>query len=159
MTNAVTLNADDNAYADEIYNKLKINLGLTDYEVGLLKSINGELKKPLPTTPAGVESRINVLDMYRVKLLNFIYAVNDKASKFEYEYKKVYDPKFVQLTRAGRPNQQAVDSEIHNDISMQDNRLVLHNFENFKGLLFGYLKTIDTAKDTCMQKWKQGGYM
>lgn len=149
----MALTAEDNAYVDAIINRVKVNLGLSDYEANLVREINLELRKPLPTVQAGIESRVNILDMYRVKLANLIYSVNDKCSEFEFKYKSQYDPKFVQFTRAGRPNQQAVDSEIHMDPNMQDSRLTLNNFDAFKSLLFSYMRSIDSCKDSCMRKW------
>lgn len=144
---------DENVYMDKLLTQIKNNLGLSDYEVELIRNINQELKKPLPTVQAGIESRVNLLDMYRVKLVNLIYSVTDACSRYEYTYKTKYDPLFVQYTRAGRPNQQAVDSEIHMDANMQDSRLVLNNYDALKSLLYSYLKTIDSYKETCLRKW------
>jgi hypothetical protein len=143
----------DNAYLDQVLTKIKNEFGLSDYEVDLLRSINLELRKPLPTVQSGIESRVNVIDSYRSKLVVMIYEVSDKYSIQEYEYKSKYDPEFVRLTRSGRPNQQAVDSEIHMNKDMQDKRKLLNDFDSFKNLLFSYLKTLDECKSTCMKKW------
>lgn len=139
----------------EIISKIKDKFNLSDVEENFLLDINTELKKPIPSNSIGVQNKVNVLDSMRMSLVNFIYSINDKCSKVEYDYKSAYDPAFVRLTRAGRPNQQAVDSEIHIDQRMNELRTTLEQYESFKSLLFSYLKTLDSYKESCMKKWNQ----
>lgn len=140
----------EKAYEEDLFKRLKDNLNLKEYEIGLLQDLSRELKRPVQSG-SHAYNRLTELDAYRLKLINFIQAFDIQLTDLRNEYKKVYDPKFVQLTRAGRPNQQAVDSEIHNDEAMQKKRYILDNYENFRSMLFSYLKTIDSARETCIQ--------
>lgn len=155
---AMNLPTDDKSYKDSLYKSLKDGIGLSDFEIAMIREVADEIAKPIPSTLSGVETKTHQMEAFRVKILNIIQNVSTRYNQIEYDYKKSYDPKFVQLTRAGRPNQQSVDSEIHLDQTMQDTRLLLRNYESFRNLMFGYLKSVDTVRDTCMQRWRSGGW-
>lgn len=141
-------------FIDELLESIKNSLGLTDYEVEILRKVNKVLREPTPTTQVGIEERVSVLDRYRVDLLNLLYMLEDKLATLEYSYKNVYDPEFMKLTRQGRPSQQAIDSEIHaTNASMNEWRNTMHHYDYVKSLILGYIKSIGASKDTCMKKW------
>lgn len=142
----------EQAYVSSLINKLKHKFSLTDYEADFLLAINTELRRAMPSTKLGLEQRINLLDEYRVKLLNMIYQISDKHSEISFQYKEPYNLRFAKLIKAGRPSTQAVESEILNDPAMFELYKLLEEYENFKSLLFGYLKALGECKSSCFNK-------
>lgn len=141
-------------YIDQMLDVVKDRLSLSDHEVQIVKDVNLLLREPTPTVQAGIESRVSKIDQYRNDLTNLIYMIENKETQLDYDYHKIYDVEFTRLTRAGRPSQQAIESEIHSSIEgADDRRLVLRDIENFKNLLFGYLRALKSSKETCMKKW------
>ena len=151
MQNPIT----DDDYLDNLIFRVKTRFGLSDYESNILRKINLELRKPTPSSPGMIGERLNLLDELRVQLLNMIYVVTDKNSEFAYSYYEKYNSEFTRLTRMGRPSSQAIDAEINKEPSMHRKRSLLDNFDAFRGMLFGYIKTIDGAKQTCYEKARE----
>ena len=144
--------AEEMAYIDNLIDKLQTKFSLTDFEANFIKEVNLELKRPMPSTKLGLEERVNLLDMYRAKLLNFIYQVSDKCSEISFQYREPYNLRFVKLVKAGRPSTQAIESEILTDQAMFNLHNLLEEYENFKSLLFGYLKALGECKTSCFNK-------
>lgn len=141
-------------YLEEVFRSIKAQFSLNDTEIGIVREVNRILREPTPTVQTGIESRVSRIDSLRVEVQNLLYIVESKISDAEYDYHTVYDLEFTRLTRAGRPSQQAIESEIHSkDEVMKDKRRLLENYRDFKNLLLGYLKSLSSSKDTCMKKW------
>ena len=141
-------------YVEALLDNIRGYLSLTDHEVGILRETNRILREPTPTTQLGLENRVSVLDQCRTDLVNLLYMIEDRLSRVEFSYRNVYDPEFTRLTRAGRPSQQAIDSEIHSTIEkMSEWRDTINHYEFARNLLLGYLKSISASKETCMKKW------
>lgn len=145
------LELEYNNYIDGVMRKIQSAISLTDFEVDIVKEVLLSLNKPLPSTRVGAQTRLNELDVCRLKLTNLIYVVSEKAVVHTDEYKRIYEPEFVRLTRAGRPNQAAIESEIHLNPAIFDKRSLVNNFDIVKSLLYGYLKTIDQVKQSVMK--------
>lgn len=140
---------DDSVYMSELLDKLKNTFGLTDYEVEFIRQLNIELKRPTPTTRVGINNRLDLLDEYRSKLANLIFMITSSMQEYQYKYHETYNASFTRLVRAGRPSTQAIESEIHTDEAMHRQRKLLDSFENFRALLFSYMKSLDSCKSTC----------
>lgn len=139
---------------DHILERIQNTLSLSDYDVDVIRRVNSILKEPTPSVQLQIQSRVSALDSLRVELLDLIYDVNVQNNDLEYRYKETYDREFAMLVKADRPSQQAIDSEIHaKSRAMQDMRQNLNNFDALKGLLFGYLKSLDKSRETCMSLW------
>ena len=145
---------DTRSSLDRILDKIKNTLHLSDYDIGVIRDVNRTLKEPTPSVQLSIQSRVSKLDAMRVDLLDLIFDVGVQSSDLEYKYKERYDEAFAKLVRADRPSQQAIDSEIHAmDPAMRDMRTTLNNYELLRGLLFGYLKSLDKSRETCMKLW------
>lgn len=139
------------AYINEVLDKIQSSVSITDYEKTLIKEVVMVMNKPLPTTRLGAQTRLNELDTCRLKLTNLTFSISEKAIVASDEYRKVYEPEFVRLTRAGRPSQSAIESEMHLNLAIFDKRTVVNNYETVKSLLYGYIKTLDQIKQSVMK--------
>ena len=146
--------ASDDAYLNMLVKKAKLRFKLTDYEGDFLKTLNQELRKPTPSARTAIQERMMLLDSLRVKLLNMLYLLTDRMDEYAYSYYEKYNSEFKILVRQGRPSTQAIETEIHTNADMQEKKMLLKGFDDFKGLLFGYIKTIDNCKATCFEKIK-----
>ena len=145
---------DSKGDLENILERIRNALGLNEHDIDIIRHVNLTLKEPTPSVQLAIQNRVSELDSMRVELLDLIFNVNVQANDFEYKYKDSYDREFARLVKADRPSQQAIDSEIHaNSRSLQDMRLTLNNYDSLKGLLFGYLKSLDKSRETCMKLW------
>ena len=142
----------DDDYMENMVSTVKTRFALSDYEANFLREVNSELRKPTPSTPSMIGDRLTKLDDLRVRLLSMIYMITDKESEFAYEYYEKYNSDFTRLVRMGRPSTPAIEAEIHNNAAMHKKKALLESFDAFKGMLFGYVKTIDGAKQTCYER-------
>ena len=141
---ASTVN-DTRSSLDRILDKIKNNLNLSDYDIDVIRNVNQTLKEPTPSVQLSIQNRVSKLDAMRVDLLDLIFDVGVQSSDLD---------TFAKLVRADRPSQQAIDSEIHAmDPGMRDMRMTLNNYELLRSLLFGYLKSLDKSRETCMKLW------
>ena len=127
------------AYINEVIKKVKDTIGISDFESESLKDVVRLLNKPLPTTKSLAQQRLSEIDSCRTFLVNIIFMISTRLAEETDKYKKLYDPEFVRLTRMGRPNQVAVDSEIHLNPDMANRRKIINNYDVVKNLLYGYL--------------------
>ena len=145
---------DNRSNLDRILDRIKSELGLNDHDIEVIRSVNQTLKEPTPSVQLGIQNRVSKLDAMRMDLLDLIFDVGVQKNDLEYKYKERYDDTFAKLVRADRPSQQAIDSEIHAmDPAMRDMRMTLNNYELLRSLLFGYLKSLDKSRETCMKLW------
>lgn len=150
----ISLNSG-NDYVEGLLQSIKDQISLTDYEVEILRETNRILREPMPTIQVALEERVAQIDVCRTDLTNLLYMIEDRFEKIQYSYQSVYDPEFMRLTRAGRPSQQAIDSEIHaTKESMMEWRDTIHHYEYAKNLIFNYLKSLNSTKETCLKKLK-----
>lgn len=145
---------DGKSNLDRILERIRNTLNLTSYDIDVIRKVNEKLKEPTPSVQLQIQKRVSDLDSLRVELLDLIFNVNVECNDYEYRYKETYDREFAMLVKAERPSQQAIDSEIHaKSKALQDMRLNLGNYEALKGMLFGYLKSLDKSRETCMRLW------
>lgn len=148
---------DEKRYIEEILTKVKDTIGLTDYEVSVLRETMRVLQQPAPDTYAAAFSRIKDLDKLRSILSNMIYMLSEKYTSRKVEYLDTYDKKYAAISKIGRLNGQTIESEIHSgDPLLRNQRLLLENFDNFKNLLASYIKNIDISKSSAMLVAKVG---
>lgn len=145
---------DSRSSLDRILERIRNALNLSDYDINVIRNVNQTLKEPTPSVQLSIQNRVSKLDAMRMDLLDLIFDVGVQKNDLEYKYKERYDDTFAKLVRADRPSQQAIDSEIHAmDPAMRDMRMTLNNYELLRSLLFGYLKSLDKSRETCMKLW------
>ena len=144
----------DTSGLDELLEKIRNSLKLSESDIKVIRDINLLLKQPTPSVQTGIESRVSTIDSMRIDLVDLIYKVDSRRADFEYNYKIIYDREFTRLTKAERPSQASIEAEIHAmSEDMSSRRLTLDNYNILKSLLFGYLKSLDLSRETCMKKW------
>lgn len=147
------------SYIDQILERIQVSLSITDYEKGMLKGIILDLMKPTPESSMAAQTVVNKLEEDRVWLINFLFMVTDKFNSLHDDYMRDYDKYFTRISKMDRPNRQAVDSEVHSTKPyLADKRQTIANFENFKSLLYSYLKSIEFARQSAFSKWQSGRY-
>lgn len=149
----------DMTYVDKTLDKIQTNLSITDYERDRLRDMIRDLMKPTPESSMAAQTRVNDLENHRVWLINFVYMVTDKFNSLHDQYVREYDKEFTRISKLDRPNKQAVESEIHSSKPYLSNqRQVIENFDNFRTLLFSYLKSLEMARSSALTKWQSGRY-
>lgn len=139
---------------EERLRRIQSSLGLSDDEVDVLRRVNRILREPTPSVQMQIQNRVSDLDALRVELNELIFDVSVKASDAEYRYREPFDKEYMTLVRADRPSHAAIEAEIlATHPALRDLHQTLENFEAMKGLLFGYMKSLDHSKETCMRLW------
>lgn len=146
-------------FVDSVLNRIQESLSITDYEKESLREIIKDLMKPTPESSMAAQTRVNDMENHRIWLVNFVYIITDKFNDLHDQYRRMYDTEFTRISKLDRPNKQAVDSEIHSSKPyLANQRQIIDNFENFRTLLFSYLKSIELARSSAFAKWQSGRY-
>lgn len=144
----------DTSSLDDLLNRIKNSLKVSDQDIKIVRDINLLLKQPTPTVQSGIESRVSTIDSMRVELSDLIYKIENSRAEQDYKYHLVYDKEYTLLVKAERPSHAAIDAEIHaKSKELSDQRLLINNYDIFKSLLLGYLRSLDSSRDTCIKKW------
>lgn len=120
------------------------NITFSDDEINMIKSSISLIIESSPTTPASVFSRIERLIKASSDISWILLSLKRTRVKLDNALKRRKDPKFVLLTRQGRPSTAAIEAEIrHTDNSVLDMEAKITELDN----LIEYMSNVEVNID------------
>lgn len=105
-----------------------------------------------PSIAAEAKTNMILLDHMRMKLSTLYFLLERTISKKKSAYQNAYDSAYTRLVKLGRPSNTAIEAEIRVTVPEY---LVgydeVEKLEHVKGLILGYLKGIDSYKQTSVE--------
>ncbi|AWD93084.1 hypothetical protein HSE3_gp132 [Bacillus phage vB_BceM-HSE3] len=96
-----------------LMDKLKQTSGFSDTEIAPVYETAIALSKPLPSGRTHCQERIAQLAILRSRLDTVIMHLKDKRSDYRIAYEATYDQQYTYISKLGRPNMQAIASEVN----------------------------------------------
>lgn len=100
--------------------------GFSDGELQIIRDVNIAISKSYPTGRTACQERLSGLDTLRGRMNTLILLIKDHRAREKRLHQGKHDKEYVRLTRLGRPNSQAINSEIRSsfpDLAENDSRL------------------------------------
>ncbi|AMM44904.1 hypothetical protein SP15_105 [Bacillus phage SP-15] len=111
---------------NKVIEVIKTLSGFEDYELQIVRDVNIAVSKAYPTGRTACQERLSALDTLRGRLNTLILLLKDHRSKEKRFHQSKHDKEYVRLTRLGRPNSQAINSEIRSsfpDLAENESKL------------------------------------
>ncbi|WJZ23538.1 hypothetical protein LIS04_110 [Listeria phage LIS04] len=116
MNQSINLNQYDvSSQVNKVIAIIQELTGFSEDELAIIRQVNTQVSKAYPTGRTQCQERLSSLDTLRGRLNTLILLIKDSRFKKKRTYQSRHDGEYVRLSRIGRPNAQAINSEIRSN--------------------------------------------